>query len=56
MNDGELALVFTKVFDQITAGDEEEEEYEATNRKYWENRSTKKQLKTVILFSNNVHH
>lgn len=47
MSDGELAMVFTKVLDQITAGDIEEDEYEATDRKYWENRSTKEQLKVV---------
>jgi hypothetical protein len=45
--DGELALVFTKVLDQLTVADEEEEEYEATDRKYWEARSTKEQLKVV---------
>lgn len=47
MNDGELALVFTKVLDQISAADDDEEEYEATDRKYWETRSTKDQLKLV---------
>lgn len=47
MSDGELALVFTKVLDQITPADDEEEEYEATDRKYWETRSTKEQLKVV---------
>lgn len=34
MSDGELALVFTKVLDQISAADDDEEEYEATDRKY----------------------
>ena len=47
MNDGELALVFTKVLDQISAADDEEEEYEPTDRKYWEARATKEQLKLV---------
>ena len=47
MSDGELALVFTKVLDQITSADDEEEEYEATDRKYWESRSTKEQLKVI---------
>lgn len=47
MNDSELALVFTKVLDQISAADDDEEEYEATDRKYWEARSTKEQLKLV---------
>lgn len=46
-SDGDIALVFTKVLDQITSGDDEEEEYEATDRKYWEARSTKEQLKVV---------
>lgn len=47
MSDGELALVFTKVLDQISAADDDEEEYEATDRKYWEARSNKEQLKLV---------
>ena len=47
MGNGELALIFTKVLDQISIGDEEEDEYEATDRKYWENRSTNEQLKMV---------
>ena len=47
MSDGELALVFTKVLDQITSADDDEEEYEATDRKYWEVRTTKEQLKLV---------
>ena len=47
MNDGELALVFTKVLDQISSSDDDEEEYEATDRKYWEAHSTKEQLKLV---------
>lgn len=47
MGDGELAMVFTKVLDQISSGDEEEDVYEATDRKYWEDRSTKDQLKVV---------
>lgn len=47
MGDGELALVFTKVLDQITSADDDDEEYEATDRKYWEGRSTKEQLRIV---------
>jgi len=46
-SEGELALVFTKVLDQITDGDEEEEEYEATDRKYWEACSPKEMLNIV---------
>ena len=45
--DNELALIFTKVLDRITAGDEEEDEFELTDRKYWEGKSTQGQLKIV---------
>lgn len=47
MSDGEIALIFTKVLDQFTMGDDEEEEFEATDRKYWENKSTKETLKML---------
>ena len=47
MNDGEIALAFTKVLDRIIAGDESEDEYEPTDRAYWENRSTSTQLKMI---------
>ena len=47
VNEGELSLVFTKILNQISSADEEEEEYEATDRKYWESRSTKEQVKLV---------
>ena len=40
-------LVFTKVLDRMTLGNEEDEEVETTDRKYWENRSTTKMLKNV---------
>ncbi len=43
----EISLTFTKVIDKITPGTDEEDEYEITDRPYWENRSTKKMLKTV---------
>lgn len=43
----EISLTFTKVIDKITPGTDEEDEYEVTDRPYWENRSTKKMLKTV---------
>lgn len=46
-SDGELALIFTKVLDQISVADDEEEEYEAADRKYWEARATKEQLRIV---------
>lgn len=40
-------LVFTKVLDRMTLGNEEDEEVETADRKYWENRSTTKMLKNV---------
>lgn len=40
-------LVFTKILDRMTLGNEEDEEVETTDRKYWENRSTTKMLKNV---------
>lgn len=40
-------LVFTKVLDRMTLENEEDEEVETTDRKYWENRSTTKMLKNV---------
>ncbi|MBR2187548.1 MAG: hypothetical protein IJ857_09435, partial [Lachnospiraceae bacterium] len=43
----EISLTFTKVIDKITPGTDEEDEYEITDRLYWENHSTKKMLKTV---------
>ena len=43
----EISLTFTKVIDKITPGTDEEDEYEITDRPYWENHSTKKMLKTV---------
>lgn len=46
-NDNELALIFTKVLDRITSGDDEENEIEPTDRKYWENRSTITQMLVV---------
>jgi hypothetical protein len=45
--DNELALIFTKVLDQITEADDDEDEYEPTDRKYWENKSTVDQLKIM---------
>ena len=43
----EISLTFTKVIDKVTPGTDEEDAYEVTDRNYWENRSTKKMLKTV---------
>lgn len=43
----DISLAFTKVIDRVTPGTDEEDEYEITDRKYWENRSTKKIMKDV---------
>ena len=40
-------LAFTKVIDRIELGTDEEEEFEVTDRHYWEARSTTKMLKLV---------
>lgn len=42
-----ISLTFTKVLDRMTIGTDEEEQYEITDRKYWENKSTAKMLKAV---------
>ncbi len=42
-----ISLTFTKVMDRITLGTEEEEQYEVTDRNYWENKSTSSMLKSV---------
>ncbi|MBP5204516.1 hypothetical protein J6Z48_02650 [bacterium] len=46
-SDGKVSLVFTKVLDRVTYGDEEDNQFEVTDRKYWESRSTSKMLKYV---------
>ncbi len=43
----DISLTFTKVLDRVGLGTEEEEQYEVTDRKYWETRSTAKMLKSV---------
>ncbi len=43
----DISLTFTKVIDRMTLGSAEEDEYEVTDRNYWENRSTKKVMKDV---------
>ena len=45
--DNEIALVFTKVIDRVTLGNEEEDSFLVTDRNYWENKSTPKMLKQV---------
>lgn len=43
----DVCLTFTKVIDRVTIGTEEEDQYEETDRNYWENRSTPQMLKVV---------
>lgn len=43
----EISLTFTKVIDRVNLGTDEEDQYEVTDRNYWENKSTKKMLKVV---------
>lgn len=49
----DISLAFTKVIDRLTLGSDEEDEYEVTDRNYWENRSTKKIMNEVdAIFAN----
>lgn len=43
----DFSLAFTKVLDRVTYANDEETQYEATDRKYWESRSSPKMLKEV---------
>jgi len=43
----DISLSFTRVIDRINPGTDEEDEYEVTDRNYWENRSTKKIMKEM---------
>lgn len=43
----DISLSFTKILDRVTPGTEEEDEYEVTDRNYWEKRSTKKVMKEM---------
>lgn len=43
----DISIEFTKVIDRLTIGNDDEEEYEVTDRAYWEARSTPKMLKQV---------
>lgn len=43
----DISLAFTKVLDRVTIVNDEDEQYEATDRKYWESRSTPKMLQNV---------
>ena len=42
-----ISLDFIKVLDRVSFATEDEEQYEETDRKYWENKSTSKMLKEV---------
>ena len=46
-NGDDISLVFTKVIDRVTLGNDEDDIVEPTDRNYWENRSTSKMLKNV---------
>lgn len=46
-NGDDISLVFTKVIDRVTFGNDEDDIVEPTDRNYWENRSTSKMLKNV---------
>ena len=43
----DVSLAFTKVIDRLTLGTDEEEQYEVTDRNYWESKSTSKIMKQV---------
>ncbi len=43
----DISLSFTKILDRVTPGTEEEDEYEITDRNYWEKVSTKKIMKEM---------
>lgn len=43
----DICLTFTKVIDRVTLGTDEEEQYEVTDRNYWEKQSTSAMLKNV---------
>ncbi len=45
--DENIALVFTKVLDRIELGNDDENEFEPTDRVYWEKRSTPEMLTLV---------
>lgn len=44
-----ISLAFTKVLDRITSTGDEDEQFEVTDRKYWEKRISPKMLKNVDL-------
>lgn len=43
----DISLAFTKVLDRITVVNDEDDQYEVTDRKYWETKSTPKMLQNV---------
>lgn len=50
----EIALAFTKVIDRIAPDDDSDSSYLATDRTYWENKSTPKVLKSVDAIFNSI--
>lgn len=49
-----ISLDFIKVLDRVSFATEDEEQYEETDRKYWENKSTSKMLKEVDSIFNSL--
>lgn len=49
-----ISLAFTKVLDRVTYSSDEDEQFEVTDRKYWENKSTPKMLKNVDMIFENM--
>lgn len=50
----DISLAFTKVLDRISLASDEDEQFEVTDRKYWENKSTTKILKEIDLIFSSV--
>lgn len=50
----DISLIFTKVIERLTLGNEDEDEYQITDRNYWEARSTSKMLKSVDEIFNDI--
>lgn len=50
----DILLSFTKVLDRVSVATDSDDQYEITDRKYWEGRSTSKTLKNVDSIFNSV--
>ncbi|MBE6902576.1 MAG: hypothetical protein E7478_08885 [Ruminococcaceae bacterium] len=50
----DILLSFTKVLDRVSVATDSDDQYEITDRKYWESRSTSKTLKNVDSIFNSV--